>query len=73
MCVYMRVCVCMCVCLRMFSFYCGELEKYLKEGNGQIGHALQSCIIKFNLTNLPHESDFCRLCFMKALFKIWRV
>ena len=59
----------MCVYLGVFCLFCGELEKYLKEGNGQLGHALQSCITKFNLTNLPHVTDFCRLCFMMALFK----
>ena len=59
----------MCAYLRVFCLFCGELEKYLKEGNGQLGHALQSCITKFNLTNLPHVTDFCRLRFMMALFK----
>ena len=68
MCVCVCVCVCVCACVYVymcFAFFCGELEKYLKEGNGQLGHALQSCITKFNLTNLPHVSDFCRLCFIR--------
>ena len=59
----MCVSVCVRVCARVyvylsFACFCGELEKYLKEGNGQLGHALQSCISKFYLTNLPHVSDF---------------
>ena len=77
-CSYVCMCMCVCVCAHLyvyvcFACFCGELKKYLKEGNGQIGHALQSCITKFKLTNLPHVSDFCRLCFMKAFFKTWRV
>ena len=68
-CVCVGVCVCVCVfaCVYVyacFAFFCGELEKYLKEGNDQLGHALQSCITKFNLTNLPHVSNFCRLFLM---------